>query len=292
MAYQTLTFSETSKGWPSFYTYEAENLRGMNNYFYSFDKGNIYRHNSNTANRNEFYGITYASSIKTVINKQPLEAKLFKTIELEASPSAWGVFATSESPIANFPDPDPQQQNPGNTISANQSSAQIQATEFELKEGSWYSYLRNSNTTAGATIPVDQYGLRSIKGVGTPVNPSGLGPPPFGVNGIGTATCTIQFPVSLSSTLSVGDYFYQVSTALSANVNIGPVVAINGNVVTVDNTPPATPAVDTDFIYYVQNSTAESHGLVGHYLELTLTGSGGGALELFAVKTDYMKSYP
>lgn len=292
MAYQTLTFSETSKGWPSFYTYEAENLIGMNNYFYSFDKGNIYRHNSNTANRNEFYGITYASSIKTVINKQPLEAKLFKTIELEASPSAWGVFAISESPIANFPDPDPQQQNPGNTISANQSSAQIQATEFELKEGSWYSYLRNSNTTAGATIPVDQYGLRSIKGVGTPVNPSGVGPPPFGVNGIGTATCTIQFPVSLSSTLSVGDYFYQVSTALSANVNIGPVVAINGNVVTVDNTPPATPAVDTDFIYYVQNSTAESHGLVGHYLELTLTGSGGGALELFAVKTDYMKSYP
>lgn len=292
MAYQTLTFSETSKGWPSFYTYEAENLRGMNNYFYSFDKGNIYRHNSNTANRNEFYGITYASSIKTVINKQPLEAKLFKTIELEASPSAWGVFATSESPIANFPDPDPQQQNPGNTISANQSSAQIQTTEFELKEGSWYSYLRNSNTTAGATIPVDQYGLRSIKGVGTPVNPSGLGPPPFGVNGIGTATCTIQFPVSLSSTLSVGDYFYQVSTALGANVNIGPVVEINGNVVTVDNTIPATPAVDTDFIYYVQNSTAESHGLVGHYLEITLTGSGGGALELFAVKTDYMKSYP
>jgi len=292
MAYQTLTFSETSKGWPSFYTYEAENLRGMNNYFYSFDKGNIYRHNSNTANRNEFYGLTYASSIKTVINKQPLEAKLFKTIELEASPSAWGVFATSESPIANFPDPDPQQQNPGNTISANQSSAQIQTTEFELKEGSWYSYLRNSNTTAGATIPVDQYGLRSIKGVGTPVNPSGLGPPPFGVNGIGTATCTIQFPVSLSSTLSVGDYFYQVSTALGANVNIGPVVEINGNVVTVDNTIPATPAVDTDFIYYVQNSTAESHGLVGHYLEITLTGSGGGALELFAVKTDYMKSYP
>ena len=292
MAYQTLTFSETSKGWPSFYTYEAENLRGMNNYFYSFDKGNIYRHNSNTANRNEFYGLTYASSIKTVINEQPLEAKLFKTIELEASPSAWGVFATSESPIANFPDPDPQQQNPGNTISANQSSAQIQTTEFELKEGSWYSYLRNSNTTAGATIPVDQYGLRSIKGVGTPVNPSGLGPPPFGVNGIGTATCTIQFPVSLSSTLSVGDYFYQVNTVLSANVNIGPVVEINGNVVTVDNTIPATPAVDTDFIYYVQNSTAESHGLVGHYLEITLTGSGGGALELFAVKTDYMKSYP
>ena len=292
MAYQTLTFSETSKGWPSFYTYEAENLRGMNNYFYSFNKGNIYRHNSNTANRNEFYGITYASSIKTVINKQPLEAKLFKTIELEASPSAWGVFATSESPIANFPDPDPQQQNPGTIISANQSSAQIQTSEFELKEGSWYSYLRNSNTTAGATIPVDQYGLRSIKGIGTPVNPSGVGPPPFGVNGIGTATCTIQFPVSLSSTLSVGDYFYQVSTALGANVNIGPVVAINGNIVTVDNTPPATPAVDSDFIYYVQNSTAESHGLVGHYLELTLTGSGGGALELFAVKTDYMKSYP
>ena len=294
MAYYTLTYSENSKGFPSFYSYQPDYMVGMNNYFYSFKNGNLWRHNASTVGRNSFYGASSAAStIQTVFNKSPLETKLFKTIELEALPSAWSVSVTGETPVANFPDPDPQQQNPGNNIFANQSTGFIASTDFELKEASWFAYLRNEETTANTAIPTQQYGLRSIKGIGIPVNPSSVGPPPVGVNGAGTAVCTMQFPATtpISTTLSVGDFLYQSDI-------IGQVTAIDleGNVITINNDTGAftslTLAVDTDFTYYVQNSTAESHGLIGHYLEITLSLTSASAAELFAIKSDIMKSYP
>ena len=51
---ETLSYSEGSKGWPSFYSYIPEYMMGMNSYFYSFDGGNLYRHNTN-AIRNNYY---------------------------------------------------------------------------------------------------------------------------------------------------------------------------------------------------------------------------------------------
>jgi len=43
----TLTYSEGSKGFPSFYSYNPEYMIGMNNFFYSFKNGQLYRHNTN-----------------------------------------------------------------------------------------------------------------------------------------------------------------------------------------------------------------------------------------------------
>ena len=87
-ALYTLTYSASAKGWPSFYSYLPEFMVGMNQYLYSFDGGNLYRHNTNDT-RNNFYGSQYSTTIKSVINQQPLENKLFKTLNLEGN-AAWG----------------------------------------------------------------------------------------------------------------------------------------------------------------------------------------------------------
>ena len=50
--------------------------------------------------------------------------------------------------------------------------------------------------------------------------------------------------------------------------------------------------VNGDFICYIKNSVAESHGVRGHYLEFTLTNHDITATELFAVKSSVFKSYP
>ena len=42
---ETLTFDDGVKGWTSFYSYIPDFMIGMNNYFYSFKNGNLYRHN-------------------------------------------------------------------------------------------------------------------------------------------------------------------------------------------------------------------------------------------------------
>ena len=51
----TLTYSESVKGWPSFYSYYPDFILGMNQYLYTFKGGNLYRHNTGTV-RNQYYG--------------------------------------------------------------------------------------------------------------------------------------------------------------------------------------------------------------------------------------------
>ena len=82
MANYTLTYSPDVQGWPSFYSYAPDLMIGMNNYFYSFNGGDLYRHNTNEL-RNQFYGVAYPTKITSVFNESPTENSLWKTIELE-----------------------------------------------------------------------------------------------------------------------------------------------------------------------------------------------------------------
>ena len=91
MANYTLTYDEGVQGFPSFYSYYPDWMIGMNNYFYTFKGGNLYRHNVNE-NRNTFYSQWWIqvtndpnttldfspSKMESVLNTSPLENKLFK----------------------------------------------------------------------------------------------------------------------------------------------------------------------------------------------------------------------
>jgi hypothetical protein len=137
MAY-TLTYSEGAKGWPSFYSFEPEMMIGMNNYFYSFKGGKLYRHNTGSS-RNNFYGSQYASTITGVINDQPSTVKTFKTISLESN-SAWNCTVTSDL-----------------------GSGYIDNTWFSLKEGDYYAHIRRNDNDGVLE-------MRSVQGIGTPIS--------------------------------------------------------------------------------------------------------------------------
>ena len=87
----TLSFSPPAEGWPSFYSYVPDWMQGMNQYFYSFSGGNLWRHNTNET-RNNYYGVQYNSTVQSVFNQEPVTNKLFKTISLEGD-DAWGATA-------------------------------------------------------------------------------------------------------------------------------------------------------------------------------------------------------
>ncbi len=122
----TLTYSDTAKGWPSFYSYFPDWMIGMNNYFYSFKGGNLFRHNTNEL-RNNYYNVQYNSTLTSVFNDMPLENKLFKTINLE-SDKAWSV--TLDSDI--------------------QTDASIDYTWFEKKEGAWFAFCKKQWNTSSS----------------------------------------------------------------------------------------------------------------------------------------------
>ena len=85
---KVLTFSEKVKGWVSFKSFvEMENAISMGNDYYSFFEGNIFKHYSETQDRNTFYNNFVESSIDVMLNDNPAAVKVFNTLNYEGSQS-------------------------------------------------------------------------------------------------------------------------------------------------------------------------------------------------------------
>ena len=265
MAEYTLTYSDGFQGFPSFYSYIPDFMIGMNNYFYTFKNGDLYRHNTNET-RNNFYGQQYTSTMTSVFNDQPLENKLFKTINLESSfvsqNHAWdGIFDTDI-----------------------QDTGFIDYEWFEKKEGAWFAFIRNEGNEPQPSL-AKNYPLRSLNGIGncSTVLFGGIGSP-----------STVNFPVTIDigSILSIGDQLYATTTPTL----IGEVTGININLPSGINSVTVSTTVNepfaNDFIFFIKNQVAESYGVLGHYCEFTLTNEATDAVELFAVESEVMKSFP
>ena len=264
----TLTYSESSKGFPSFYSYIPEMMIGMNNYLYSFKGGNIWRHNTNET-RNNYYDTQYSSQITSIFNDSPLENKLFKTINLESDDAWSGTFSSNI-----------------------QTTGTIDYSWFEKKEGSWFAFMRNSGATPAAT---DEYVLRSLNGIAVSSSVDSAAP----------TAVEINFPLttSIGSILSIGDKLYFIASPVAPSSTptlCGTVTAVNidlpnsTNQIVVNTTGGAIPPGAADYFMFVKNQVAESHGILGHYCEFTITlpDTVTGASELFAVESEVMKSFP
>jgi hypothetical protein len=268
----TLTYSEGVAGWVSFYSYYPDWMIGMNNYFYTFKGGNLYRHNVNE-NRNTFYQLWWTqledplqafkpSVIKSVFNNSVLENKLFKTINIEGD-APWSATLVTDL----------------------QNSGFILGQWFEEKEASFFAFIRNNSS--------GQFSLRSVNGIGDSIN----------VIGNGTNNALVEFSISplisIGSIVSVGDDVY-FGTPIPEYA--GPVIGINVdlpngiNQLEVNNnmlTPLTTPIPgDVNYFLYVKNSIAESHGVLGHYCVFTLEQNSNSKVELFSVESEVMKSFP
>jgi hypothetical protein len=144
------------------------------------------------------------------------------------------------------------------------------------------------------------------------------------VNGIGVTDITItgpanasvvEFPVGveIDSILSIGNAVTQVGDALYWSLNpnalpadnaltrMGVVTGINRALrqITVDAScgancqiPALVPGGNEALFVYIKNKVAESYGALGHYMTVTATAVSSTAAELFAIKSQVMKSNP
>lgn len=256
----TLTFSESSKGFPSFYSFIPDTMVGMNNYFYTFKGGNIYRHNTNELHNN-FYGTQYPSRIKSVFNDVPLENKLFKTINLEGD-ARWS--ATLMTDI--------------------QTTGYIESDWFEKKEGTFFAFVRNSGETPALA---DEYVLRSVNGIGNAISVSGGG-------------FEIYFSVDpflpIGTMISIGDAIYVLEDGDTMPKYAGVVEYISPNYdenyLSINTSGGSPILTQTPFVMYIKNAVAESHGVLGHYCLFELENNDTNKVELFAAEAEVMKSFP
>lgn len=277
MSEYTLGYSERVKGWTSFYSFKPDWMIGMNNYFYTFKGGNLYRHNVNE-NRNTFYLNWWAqqgeienafepSTLQTVFNDVPLQNKLFKTLNLEGD-DAWS--ATLETDIQN--------------------SGYIEYYWFEKKEGSWFAFVRNAGTVP---MTSGEYALRSLNGVGR--STSATGP----ANAL-QVNFSISPLIAIGNIASIGDYLYYTFTSTFEPFLCGQITDIVQDYPSGDNyfvvdttiTGGSIPPIQNAYFLYVKNSVAESHGVLGHYCVVNLENINNSKVELFAIESDVMKSYP
>lgn len=250
MAEITLSYSPSVKGWPSFYSFIPEYTQGMNNYLYTFNNGQLYRHNTNSL-RNNFYGVQYNTTIKSVFNKGPLENKLFKTLILESDAPWSATLATDLPQVGSIAD-----------------------TYFEKKEGNYFAFVRFLETDINLL-------MRYANGIANVTTVDATTPT--------ATTLTFASSVNIGSIISIGDMVYYGSTPSLGGV----ATSVSGQVITIDTTISGASAPSNgDFILYVKNTVAESHGVMGHYCEYELTNTSTSKVELFSVGSESMKSFP
>ena len=139
---KTISFDEKTNTWTSFWGYHPDWMTRLNRSFFSFKKGQLYRHHSETAQRNLFYndlGIlgVQNSSITVSFNQDPSDIKHFKTISLESNTNKWNA-----------------------TLTTNLDSGHIISANFDTREGEHYAMIsRDSNTLLDFTH-------LSIQGIG------------------------------------------------------------------------------------------------------------------------------
>lgn len=267
----TVSYSQDVKGWPSFYSFLPDYMAGMNGFFYSWNGGNLYRHNTNQT-RNNYYGVQYSSIITSVFNAEPMMIKLFKTMSYE-SDDKWECTS----------------------LFSDLNTGSMLSTYFEQKEGEWFTYLRENAGTV-------EWRARSANGIGACV--SVTGPPnatviEFAVDigsilSIGDSMYWVV-PVAPSpgnpDPISGAPTFGGTVTAIvrQSSTSVGGVVTPSS--ITVDCTAGTVPSVG-NFITAIKNSVAESHGARGYFLNFTLKNVNVNAVELFSVGGSVMKSYP
>ena len=140
MALSTITYSDNSGGWTSFWNYYPDWMIGLSNVFYSWKDGSLYQHNK-TDTRCIFYGVQVSSIVKTIFNEDPFTTKMFKSVSLDST-SPWTA-----------------------TINTDLDSGSIASTEYVEKEGTWFGYARASSSTSNSLNLLSTQGVGSISTV-------------------------------------------------------------------------------------------------------------------------------
>lgn len=263
MPSSTVAYNEMMKGFPSFYNFLPDYMIGMNQHFYSFKGGNLYRHNTNET-RNQFYGGSTVSSMQFVFNEMPLENKLYKNITIEGT-HAWLVNMESDHTGV---------------------AAQISNSYFEKKEGSFFSFIR---TAPSMQVTDEQtWELRTLSGIATSLTVTQ--PSPTVVN--------FAMSIDLGSQMSIGDYLFYAQAPTYAPILIGQITNVevdkpnNINRITVATTAVTIPS-NTEYFLYMKDPVAEDYGLLGHYMTLNIQNATYDEyVELFAFRSEVMKSFP
>lgn len=143
-------------------------------------------------------------------------------------------------------------------------SSSILKEAFELRESNYHAYTRRNEDENDASS-------FSTIGLGNSSNSTGN---------------SVQVPQQ-SCYVHTGDKIYQVVSG--ANVFVGEVLNIQGAIISIS--PITNIPVDNVFTYIKKPATIEGAVMRGYYMEAKLTSDATGAVELFSINSNTVKSH-
>ena len=134
---QTISFSETVKGWTSFKSFIQESGVSMSGDYYTFYEGKCYKHNSNET-RNYFYDgkNNIDSSVTFLFNESPTSIKNFNTLNYDGDGTTVWNEANEKYDFTGW------QCDSIVTDSGLASQQNGTINEFIKKEGKWFNYIK------------------------------------------------------------------------------------------------------------------------------------------------------
>jgi hypothetical protein len=270
----TITYSDSLKGWTSFHSYDPQWMAGLNNDFYTFKGGKVWKHHSNET-RNNYYGVQGDSVVRTILNTEPDVVKMFKTIKLKGTgDTAWEAQVVSDL-----------------------NNGSIPLEGYEKKEGNWYGYVRRNANDLDLKYLSTQ-GMGIVAGTGIIGDYAQI-------NIFGDVTAGISSKTTTPTPRDNGDLLFSATISgesiTAVGNKLGQVRDIsynpNTNLTTIEMVKhplsagfPIPPVIGS-YLIAAKNSTAESYGLRGVYMDVTLTNSETDHTELFSISSEVFKSY-
>jgi len=160
----TISYDEKVKGWTSFKSFILENGCSIQNDYFTFKDGNLYKHHVDGTNANEFYDIKTDSKVEFVFNQDPSLIKSFNAIMYEGSQ---GKVQNSPGYVNNnfYGYKNLQNKNGWYVEEINTEKSKGSALNFLEKEDKWFSSIRGFNTLDGShDIDLKKF---SVQGIGS-----------------------------------------------------------------------------------------------------------------------------
>lgn len=253
---ETLSFTESVRGWVSRKSFYPETGLSMNNVYYTFKNGDMWSHNNES--RANFYGAQYDTSVTLMINDSPSQIKNFKTLSYEGL-DGWTALVDTD-------------QQDGEVVT------------WKNKEGIYYNYIRGrqdswDNDTQQGTLDTSEF---SVQGIGTI---SSVDESTQGIFGI-----TVSGDINVSLQESNDDLVFYQDVSTGNIYKIGTCASISGSLVNVNEQFQVDTPEAGDFLFFVKNSQINTSGIIGYYAKVKMTTTSSEFKELFAVNSEIFVS--
>jgi len=151
---ETISFGERTNGWTSFKSFIQQGGTSLNNNYYTFSNGNIFRHHEPGPTAT-FYGARRDPFVDVLLNQQPDSVKSFGSLNYEGSQARIDINST-----------DPEYYNNearfGWFVSSGETNLQTSdRLLFKDKEGKWFSRMKGLSTNLG-NIDLKEFSFQGI----------------------------------------------------------------------------------------------------------------------------------